>query len=218
MTQLLVTIDVGGTIAHAPEPSLATVLAMASPLDPADARRIVREKLYTQTAIDRRIVAELCDALWIPASMFPETFKASPLRLVPGAITALRSMSRHATLVTLSNVTCLEANPEQMRELLHPWVKDYFPSCRIGHAKPDPAAFRYVATACHTSPADMVHIGDDWVCDIVGARSAGTTAIWISKRRPVPEPERLADCGVLVATDLAGAIRHLIKLASRRGS
>jgi FMN hydrolase / 5-amino-6-(5-phospho-D-ribitylamino)uracil phosphatase len=130
----------------------------------------------------------------------------------------LQSMSQHATLFTLSNVTCLDAGTDQLRELLKPWVLDHFPSCRIGYAKPDPAAWRYVAHACHSSAEHMVHIGDDWICDIVGARSAGVTAIWVSNGRPVPEPERLNDPGILVATDIAAASWQLTDLAPRRRS
>jgi FMN phosphatase YigB (HAD superfamily) len=216
MTGLLVSVDVGGTLGHVDGPSLAAILATASPLNPATARRIMRQKLHTQPSISSAVVVDVCDALRIPVSAFPRAVEPSPLRLVPGALTALRSMSQYATVVTLSNVTCLEAGTDQLRDLLNPWVRDHFPSCHIGYAKPDPAAFRYVARACHTSTAHMVHIGDDWTCDVVGARSAGVTAIWVSNGRPAPEPERLSNHAVLVAADLAVASRQLTDLALRR--
>lgn len=216
MTRLLVSLDVGGTLGHVDGRSLATILAAASPLDPEDARRITRQKLHTVTSISPTVVADVCEALRIPVSAFPCSVDVLPLTLVPEAVVALRLMSQHATLVTLSNVTCLEAGTDQLRDLLHPWVVDHFPSCRIGHAKPDPAAFDYVADVCRTSAAHMVHIGDDWACDVVGARSVGITAIWISKGRPVPEPERLVGGGVLVAADLVVASRHVNDLALRR--
>jgi FMN hydrolase / 5-amino-6-(5-phospho-D-ribitylamino)uracil phosphatase len=95
---------------------------------------------------------------------------------------------------------------------------DHFPSCRIGYAKPDPAAFHRAAAKCGTSPTHMVHIGDDWTCDIVGARSAGVTAVWVSHGRPAPQPELLADVGVLVAADLAAASKHVADLATWRRS
>jgi FMN phosphatase YigB (HAD superfamily) len=216
VTRLLVSLDVGGTLGHVDRPSLATILTAASPLDPEDARRITRQKLHTVDSISPTVIADVCDALRIPVSAFPRSVEALPLTLVPEAAVALRLMSQHAILVTLSNVTCLEAGTDQLRDLLSPWVVDHFPSCRIGHAKPDPAAFDHVADVCHTSAAHMVHIGDDWACDVVGARSAGITAIWISKGRPVPEPERLVGGGVLVAADLVVASRHVNDLALRR--
>lgn len=216
MTRLLVSVDVGGTIGHAGGHGPVAILAKASPLAPAEALRIIRQKLHTQPSISPAVIADLCDALRIAVSAFPRAVGPSPLRLKPGALTALRSMSQHATLVTLSNVTCMEADTERLSGLLYPWVRVHFPSCRIGYAKPDPAAFRYVAWACRVSRTHTVHVGDDWMCDIVGARSAGVTAIWISGGRSVPEPERLSDPGVLVAGDLTSASRHVTDLALRR--
>ncbi len=218
MTRLLVSVDVGGTLGRVDGPSLTTILAEVSPLDPVEARSIMRQRLHTQPSISSEVVADVCDALRIPVSAFPRDVEPPLLRPVPGALTALRSMSQHATLVTLSNVTCLEGGTNQVRDLLHPWVQSHFQSYRMGYAKPDPAAFRYVAHACHASTTHMVHIGDDWTCDIVGARLAEVTAIWISNGRPVPEPERLSDHGVLVAADIVAASRLLAHLALRRRS
>lgn len=195
---------------------MATILAAASPLGSADARSVIRQQLYTRASIDAAVIAEVCDALQIPVSAFPTPAESPPAQLLPGAGAALRTMSRHATIVTLSNVSCLEADTGRLRALLHPWVIDYFPSCRTGYAKPDPAAFHCVATACRSSPANMVHIGDDWDCDVIGARTARVTVIWVSNGRPVPEPERLNDGGVLVAADLTAASQHLTELATRR--
>jgi FMN phosphatase YigB (HAD superfamily) len=218
MTRLLVSIDVGGTLGNVDGPSLVTILAEVSPLDPAEARSIIRQRLHTQPSISSAVVAEVCDALRVPVSAFPRDVEPSLLRPVPGALTALRLMSRYAPLVTLSNVTCLEGRTDELRDLLHPWVLGHFQSYRMGYAKPDPSAFRYVARACHTSTTHMVHIGDDWTCDVVGARSAEVTAIWISNGRPVPEPERLSDHSVLVAADILEASRQCADLVLRRQS
>lgn len=218
MKDLLISVDVGGTLGHVVGSSLASVLAEASPLDPREARRIMRHRLHTQPAITPPVITEICRELRIPTDVFPQAVAASPLILVPGALAALRAMSDRATVVTLSNVTCLEAGTDQLRELLAPWVSNHFPSCRIGYAKPDPAAFETVAHACGTKTVNMVHIGDDWECDIVGAISVNATAIWISSGRPVPDDELVVDAGVLVAEDLAAASRHISHLAARRQS
>jgi FMN phosphatase YigB (HAD superfamily) len=218
MSRLLASLDVGGTLGVADGPGLASTLVAASPLNPSDARRAMRETLHNQPEITTAVIVNVCKGLQIPTTAFPTTVAPTPLRLFPGVGQALRSMSRYATLVTLSNVTCLEADTEQLLALLSPWVVDHFPSCRIGYAKPDPAAFHHVATAFDTSTANMVHIGDDWICDVVGARSAGVTAIWISNGRAVPEPERLDDPDVLVADDLAGASHHLAEITRWRSA
>lgn len=216
MKRLLLSIDVGGTLCRFEGPTVATILAKASPLRPADARSVIRQRLSTRASIDAAVIAEVCDALQIPVSAFPTPTESPPAQLLPGAGAALRTMSRHATIVTLSNASCLEADTARLRTLLSPWVIDYFPSCRTGYAKPDPAAFHCVATACRSSPANMVHIGDDWDCDVIGARTAGVFVIWVSNGRPVPEPERLDDVGLLVAADLTAASQHITELATRR--
>ena len=218
MTRLLVSIDVGGTLGQVDGPSLTATLAEASPLNPADARRVIRQGLHTQPTIDGAVIADLCQELRIPVSAFPSVVEPAPLRLVPEALPAVRLMSQYATVVTLSNVTCLEAETEHLRTLFHPWVVDHFPSCRTGYAKPDPAAFRHVVRRYGARENDMVHIGDDWTCDVLGPRSAGATAIWISKGRVAPEPDRLSDQRVLVAADLAAASHQLANLAQRRRS
>lgn len=218
MKQMLITLDVGGTIIDSSAPSIASALLRASPIHARDVRRILREKLYTQASIDATVVADVCNALHIPLSAFPPSVGSLPLRLVPGAISSLRSMRQNAILVTLSNVTCLESQIERLRQLLHPWVEECFPSCQIGYSKPDPAAFRYVASVYGHPTSRMVHIGDDWDCDVLGAVSAGATAVWISKGRPVPDRGLLASLDVLVATDLVEASRQVAQLATRRQS
>lgn len=216
MTGLLVSVDVGGTLGHVDGPSIAAVLAAASPLPPQEARRIMRHRLHTQPAITEEVIGDICDALGISTDVFPRNVVASPLTLVPGGRDALESMSRHARLVTLSNVTCVEAGSEQLSALVHPWISDHFPSFRIGYAKPDPRAFQTVAQACGIDTSAMVHIGDDWECDIVGAASVGATAVWISKGRPVPDNRLLVESGVLVAEDLTAASRLVNDLSARR--
>jgi FMN phosphatase YigB (HAD superfamily) len=59
----------------------------------------------------------------------------------------------------------------------------------------------------------MVHIGDNWACDVRGALDAGITAIWISQGRHVPEDALVLDQGVLVAHDLGAAAAHVHHLA-----
>lgn len=218
MSRPLVSVDVGGTLGHIDGPSLPALLAEASPLDPDQARHVLRTQLHTQPAVTPAVVANVCSALRVPVSAFPHHVEPAPLRLVPEAVAALRAMSGWATVVTLSNVTCLEAATGQLRDLLSPWVLDHFPSCSTGHAKPDPEAFRHVARARRSSTANMVHIGDDWACDVVGARSAGVAAVWVSNGRPVPDPDWLVDRGILVVADLLSASRGAADLAHRRWS
>ncbi|MDT0493144.1 HAD family hydrolase [Kitasatospora albolonga] len=212
---LLVTVDVGGTLGTADGPGLAMRLAEASPLPAARAREIMRSSLHTRPSLTESVVTEVCGALRVPPEAFPRDLPPAPFRLFPRTIEALERISVVATVVTLSNVTCVDADTDGLRALLSPWVSDFFPSCRIGHSKPDPRAFHTVAEHFGTDPGGLFHVGDDWACDIVGAVEAGTRAVWISRGRKVPDESLVVDHGVLVAHDLAAAATHIQHLAAR---
>ncbi|MEV3857672.1 HAD family hydrolase [Streptomyces sp. NPDC050095] len=189
-------------------------LAEASPLSAVRAREVMRTSLHTQPALTDTVVAEVCEALEVPTDAFPRDLPPAPFRLFPETIEALRRVSAVATVVTLSNVTCVDADTDGLRGLLSPWVSDYFPSCRIGHTKPDPRAFHAVVDQLGVRPDRVIHVGDDWTCDIVGAVASGIRAIWISRGRQVPDDSLVVDHGVLVAADLAAAATHITQLAA----
>lgn len=213
---LLISVDVGGTLGRATGPGLTMRLVEASPLPPRQAREILRNHLHTQPIITDILMAEVANALHVPQTAFPRDPAPAPLTLFPGTVEALQELSATATVVTLSNVTCADADTEDLRARLAPWVDDYFPSCRIGYAKPDPRAFRSVAERYGVPLTRMVHIGDDWACDVVGAAAAGPRAIWISGDRAVPDQEFVRDQAVLVANDLATAVRHFHHLGTTK--
>jgi phosphoglycolate phosphatase-like HAD superfamily hydrolase len=212
---LLVSVDVGGTLGTADGPGLTMRLIEASPLPPARARAILRSSLHTRPILSDSLVSEVCEAIQVPTEAFPRDVAPAPFSLFPGTIQALRQISTVATIVTLSNVTCVDADTDGLRTLLSPWVSDFFPSCRIRHTKPDPRAFHTVTDHFSTDPSGLIHIGDDWACDIVGAVEAGARAVWISRGRKVPNKSLLVDHGVLVADDLAAAAGHIQHLSAR---
>lgn len=196
-------------------PGLTMRLVEASPLPPARTRAILRSSLHTRPALTDALVSEVCEAVQVPTETFPRDASPAPFNLYPGVTEALRRISAVATVVTLSNVTCVDADTDGLRTLLSPWVSDFFPSCRIGHTKPDPRAFHAVTDHFATGAGGLIHIGDDWACDIVGAIEAGASAVWISNGRQVPDEPLLVDHGVLVANDLAAAATHIQHLAAR---
>ncbi|WP_338676739.1 HAD family hydrolase [Streptomyces sp. SCSIO 30461] len=213
--ELLVSVDVGGTLGMADGPGLTMRLVEASPLPPARTRAILRSSLHTRPALTDSLMHEVCEAIQVPMETFPRDVPPAPFSLYPGTTEALRRISAVATVVTLSNVTCVDADTDGMRTLLSPWVSDFFPSCRIGHTKPDPRAFHAVTDQFNIDPNRLIHIGDDWTCDIVGAIKVGARAVWISRGRQVPDESLLVDHGVLVADDLAAAAAHIQHLAPR---
>ncbi|MGW8355532.1 hypothetical protein [Streptomyces wedmorensis] len=50
----------------------------------------------------------------------------------------------------------------------------------------------------------MIHIGDDWTCDVLGALDTDAVPVWISKDRPIPDtPPTFERQHVHVAATLA---------------
>jgi FMN phosphatase YigB (HAD superfamily) len=212
----LITLDVGGTLGVPERPGLTATLLAASRLDRTHATRILRDLIHVSPAITDRVVNDVCHALQIPVAAFPRDVSAAQLRLFDATPQALRRLSAILPLVTLSNVTCVEADLDRLSALLHPWVADHFPSCRTGYAKPDHRAFRTVADHRGVDIDQIIHIGDHWECDILGAAHAGATAVWISGGRPTPPLHPDAHPKVHVAADLAGAVAHVNALCARR--
>jgi putative hydrolase of the HAD superfamily len=52
-----------------------------------------------------------------------------------------------------------------------------------GLGKPDPRIFVQAAARLNAPPDRCVHVGDDWMRDVEGARGAGFAAIWLDRRR-----------------------------------
>ncbi|HEY1305598.1 MAG TPA: HAD family hydrolase [Vicinamibacterales bacterium] len=51
----------------------------------------------------------------------------------------------------------------------------------MGAGKPDPRIFVQAAARVNMLPAECVHVGDDWMRDVEGARAAGFRPIWIDR-------------------------------------
>lgn len=211
----LVSVDVGGTLGRARGCGLTTHLVRASPLAEREARALLRDRLHTRPALTDDLIAEVCGDLGIPVSAFPRVHRPAPFEPYPGTADALRSLSRETTVVTLSNVACPDADTDGLRAHFHPWISGFYPSCHLGYAKPDRRAFLTIAAARGTAPDRLLHIGDDWQCDVLGAIAAGVPAVWISHGRPAPDHTLLVEHGVAVANDFPDAVHHILALPSR---
>jgi putative hydrolase of the HAD superfamily len=77
-------------------------------------------------------------------------------------------------------------------------------SGRLGIDKPDRRIFEHAAQQLGVTLADIVHVGDAWEADVIGAREAGAQAIWFS-----PTDDRVLPPGVLACRDAAQTRRAL---------
>jgi FMN phosphatase YigB (HAD superfamily) len=85
-----------------------------------------------------------------------------------------------------------------------PYLGAIVVSQRVGAIKPDPRMFAAAGAALGTVPGSILHVGDDWTADIVGAKRAGWLAAYLTSRpadSPLPasvpndevQPDRVLD-------------------------
>ncbi len=83
-------------------------------------------------------------------------------------------------------------------------------SGRVGIEKPDPRIFHFIADRLGVEARDMIHIGDSFAADVVGALGAGMRAVWFTSEQTLPEgvdPDR-----VKIASDAEGVRQALADL------
>ena len=83
-------------------------------------------------------------------------------------------------------------------------------SQRVGVIKPHPGIFAAARAALgDPEPGSIVHVGDDWAADVVGARRAGWRAAWFTARpEDSPLPGSAPDDSV-VADLVIDTLDHL---------
>ncbi len=65
-------------------------------------------------------------------------------------------------------------------------------SADLGVIKPHPDTFAEIVQRLEIPPARLLHVGDNWLADVQGAKRAGLHAVFLRKWAP-PEPERRSD-------------------------
>jgi HAD superfamily hydrolase (TIGR01509 family) len=133
------------------------------------------------------------------------------MRPVPDATSTLEGLSsRGFALAILSNWPL--ARTIDQFALAHGWLpflRSIVVSQRVGTIKPHPSIFRAAEAALGLDEADwsrILHVGDDWAADVVGASQAGWRTAYLRDRQgdtPLPTSERGAEAdGRVVAADL----------------
>jgi FMN hydrolase / 5-amino-6-(5-phospho-D-ribitylamino)uracil phosphatase len=113
---------------------------------------------------------------------------------------ALASMSARFPLIGITNGTA-----ELERIGLHEHFRFSVCAGEVGVAKPDAGIFRHACERLGVAPENVLHVGDDPLADVVGARAAGMRTVWLNRHgaawqhdEVVPDLE-MADLGVLAA-------------------
>jgi putative hydrolase of the HAD superfamily len=112
----------------------------------------------------------------------------APPALAEGAPAVLESVARQGyTLCLVSNT--MRTPGRALREVLRQYgVLDHFAhltfSDECGVRKPEPEIFRRTLAAVGVTAAEAIHVGDDPLLDVEGARRAGMRVIQVTAERP----------------------------------
>ena len=68
-------------------------------------------------------------------------------------------------------------------------------SAAVGAAKPHPDIFRYALVRARLQPHEVMYVGDSYISDVLGARTAGIAAVLIDREGRAPE----VDCPVVTS-------------------
>ena len=123
------------------------------------------------------IAAAPIEALW-------EIYFAArnSVELYPDSLPALQRITARWPLASLTN-----GNADLQRIGIHAHFAHHVCARDSGVAKPDPRIFLAAAERLGVAPQQILHVGDDPVMDMVGARDAGLRTAWINRdARPWP--------------------------------
>jgi 2-haloalkanoic acid dehalogenase type II len=99
------------------------------------------------------------------------------IEFYPDALEALVRLAAHVPVLALTNGNA---------DLARIGIAGHFTGCvsarESGHAKPDGPIFQAACARLDLSPREVLHVGDDPVLDVDGARRAGLRTCWINRR------------------------------------
>ncbi len=117
---------------------------------------------------------------------------------------ALRRMAARWPLLSLTN-----GNADLDRIGLRGMFAHAVSAREVGIAKPDPGIFHHACARLGVAPGEVLHVGDDPVLDVVGARAAGLRTVWLNRRNALWSEGAPPD---LIVSDL-GALADWLELS-----
>ncbi len=95
-------------------------------------------------------------------------------------------LSKQYQLVSLTN-----GNADTVKTGIDHWFDHALSSASVGKMKSEPDIYLQVQKLTNIEAQQMVHIGDDPLHDVSGAKAAGASAIWLNRKK---KPWTLDDC------------------------
>jgi putative hydrolase of the HAD superfamily len=122
--------------------------------------------------------------------MAEEYIKLSPHKtnLLPYAEDILSELKEHYILHIITNGFWEVQQIKLDKSGLNKYFKNIFVSDLLGHKKPDRKIFNYALEKASARCHEALMIGDNYDCDIVGARGAGIDQVFFNPNGPSPGP------------------------------
>jgi FMN phosphatase YigB (HAD superfamily) len=121
--------------------------------------------------------------------------------LFEDALPALDFLSKRYPVVALSN-----GNADIGRIGIKEYFRAGINAQEFGIGKPDPRIFHAAAGAVDTCPANVLHIGDDPVLDVLGALNAKMQTVWLNREANPWKHEQTPHATVSDLNELCEAI------------
>jgi putative hydrolase of the HAD superfamily len=117
----------------------------------------------------------------------------------------LDELKNEFLLVSLTN-----GNADTLKTGVDHWFDFSLNSISVGKLKSEPEIYRQVQKLANIKAQQMVHIGDDPLNDVAGAKSAGVFAVWLNReQKPWPLKSCQPDAMVTSLYELPGIINGL---------
>lgn len=118
-------------------------------------------------------------------------------------------------LDTLKNdfrlVSITNGNADAKKTGIAHWFDYSLNSIEVGKSKSQPEIYQQVHTLTNIEPHEMVHIGDDPINDVAGAKSAGCFTVWLNREKKSWDHNDVqADAEISSLHELEGVIQNMI--------
>ena len=169
----------------------------------AEAWRAMIEAQLTGGGVAREASVELVAWLW-----HGQPRQNLWRRPIPGMIELVRELKRAGTAIAI-----ISNSEGHLAELVAElgWARDFdvvVDSGRLGIDKPDPRIFAYACAELGVVTHELLHVGDAWEADVLGAVGAAASAVWFDARhRERKLPERVY--GAASAAELREVLARL---------
>ncbi len=135
------------------------------------------------TDILARLKVEFSEDIVRAIAQLFRSLTINEFQLFSESLQVLHALAKEFRLGLVSDSQEVYIIPELRQVTLDSLFETIVISSRYGYRKPDPRLFQQALKEMGLTTADdILYVGDNWECDIVGATNAGIKSVWIQRR------------------------------------